>query len=122
MRARLLTCWCLVSGLCLSASGQYSLEWFKVAGGGGSSTNGPYALSGTIGQADASGTLNGGVKKNMGQSGTFECAAFYGFLFWGPGRTRCECGRVRGRLLARGRFRLAMWRWLCRIQAMTVRE
>ena len=32
----------------------YSIDWFKVAGGGGTSSNGTYALSGTIGQHDAS--------------------------------------------------------------------
>ena len=31
----------------------YSIDWHKVAGGGGTSTNGPYALTGTIGQPDA---------------------------------------------------------------------
>jgi hypothetical protein len=33
---------------------QYAVPWFKIAGGGGmQSTGGVYALSGTIGQADA---------------------------------------------------------------------
>jgi hypothetical protein len=39
---------------------QYAIDWYKVAGGGGTSTNGQYSLSGTIGQADASGALSGG--------------------------------------------------------------
>jgi hypothetical protein len=38
----------------------YSIDWHKVAGGGGTSTNGQYSLSGTIGQHDASGPLTGG--------------------------------------------------------------
>jgi hypothetical protein len=38
---------------------QYSINWYKVAGGGGTSTNSGYSLSGTIGQADA-GALSGG--------------------------------------------------------------
>ena len=38
----------------------YSVDWYKIAGGGGTSTNGPYAVSGTIGQPDASGALTGG--------------------------------------------------------------
>ena len=38
----------------------YSIDWFKIAGGGGTSTGGVYSLSGTIGQSDASGALNGG--------------------------------------------------------------
>jgi hypothetical protein len=37
----------------------YSIDWFKVAGGGGTSTNGQYAVSGTAGQPD-SGTMTGG--------------------------------------------------------------
>jgi hypothetical protein len=36
-----------------------SIDWSKIAGGGGVSTNGQYALSGTIGQPDA-GTMSGG--------------------------------------------------------------
>jgi hypothetical protein len=37
----------------------YSIDWFKVAGGGGTSTGGPYSLSGTAGQPDA-GAMTGG--------------------------------------------------------------
>ena len=50
--------------LCLTACAaiaQYSIDWFKVAGGGGTSTNGQYSLSGTIGQPDAGGPLTNGV-------------------------------------------------------------
>jgi hypothetical protein len=51
----------LHSSLCLSALGQsYSVDWHKVAGGGGTSTGGTYQVSGTIGQPDASGALTGG--------------------------------------------------------------
>ena len=51
----------LHSSLCLRASGQsYSIDWHKIAGGGGTSTGGVYALSGTIGQHDASTPLTGG--------------------------------------------------------------
>jgi hypothetical protein len=39
---------------------QYSIDWYKVAGGGGTSSGGNYSLSGTIGQPDASGALTGG--------------------------------------------------------------
>ena len=39
---------------------QYSVDWYKVAAGGGTSTNGQYAVSGTIGQPEASGALSGG--------------------------------------------------------------
>ena len=31
----------------------YSIDWFTIDGGGGTSTGGPYSLSGTIGQPDA---------------------------------------------------------------------
>lgn len=59
---------CLASALLLClvltapASAQsYSITKFVIAGGGGlNSTGGVYAVSGTIGQADASGPLSGG--------------------------------------------------------------
>ena len=38
----------------------YSIDWYKIAGGGGTSTGGTYQVSGTIGQPDASGTMTGG--------------------------------------------------------------
>jgi hypothetical protein len=38
----------------------YSVDWYKVAGGGGTSTGGVYSVSGTIGQPDASGAMSGG--------------------------------------------------------------
>ena len=38
----------------------YSIDWFKIAGGGGTSTGGTYQVSGIIGQPDASGALTGG--------------------------------------------------------------
>jgi hypothetical protein len=37
----------------------YSIDWYKVAGGGGTSTNGQYTLSGAIGQQDAGATMVG---------------------------------------------------------------
>ena len=39
---------------------QYSIDWYKIAGGGGTSTGATYTVSGTIGQPDASGAMNGG--------------------------------------------------------------
>ena len=39
---------------------QYSIDWYKVSGGGGTSTGGTYQVSGTIGQPDASGAMSGG--------------------------------------------------------------
>ena len=45
----------------LSARAQsYSVDWYKIAGGGGTSTGGLYSVSGTIGQPDASGEMTGG--------------------------------------------------------------
>ncbi len=44
----------------LAASAQnYSIDWYKIAGGGGTSTGGTYTVSGTIGQPDA-GIMSGG--------------------------------------------------------------
>jgi len=53
----------LLISLLLPAVGfaqQYSIDWYKVAGGGGTSTGGTYTVSGTIGQPDASGAMSGG--------------------------------------------------------------
>lgn len=38
----------------------YSVDWHKIAGGLGMSSNGQYTVSGTIGQHDASGSMTGG--------------------------------------------------------------
>jgi len=51
----------LLSTCCLPASAQQStIDWYKVAGGGGTSTGGVYAVNGTIGQADAGAPMSGG--------------------------------------------------------------
>ncbi len=51
----------LHSTFCFHALGQnYSVDWFKVAGGGGTSSSGNFSISGTIGQHDASAPLTGG--------------------------------------------------------------
>jgi hypothetical protein len=39
---------------------QYSINWSKVAGGGGTSAGGAYQVSGTIGQHDAGGPMTSG--------------------------------------------------------------
>jgi hypothetical protein len=61
MRAiKTLTLWV---GLLLPAIGfaqQYSIDWYKIAGGGGTSTGSVYSVSGTIGQPDAGGAMSGG--------------------------------------------------------------
>ncbi len=52
---------CLALLLCQRASAQsYSIDWYKIAGGGGTSTGGTYQVSGTIGQPDAGGPMTGG--------------------------------------------------------------
>lgn len=38
----------------------YSIDWYKIAGGGGTSTGSIYSVSGTIGQPDAGGPMTGG--------------------------------------------------------------
>jgi len=52
------------SALGLTASNlsaqSYTIDWYKIAGGGGTSTGGTYSVSGTIGQPDASGAMTGG--------------------------------------------------------------
>ncbi len=45
----------------LSALAQsYSIDWYKIAVGGGTSTSILYSVSGTLGQPDASGAMSGG--------------------------------------------------------------
>jgi hypothetical protein len=39
---------------------QYAIDWYKIAGGGGTSTGATYQVTGTIGQLDASGAMRGG--------------------------------------------------------------
>ncbi len=41
--------------LCLAQN--YSIDWYRIAGGGGSSTGAVYSISGTIGQAEAGGEM-----------------------------------------------------------------
>jgi hypothetical protein len=47
---------------------QYSIPWYKIAGGGGTSTNATFSLSGTIGQADASSQMSSG---NLSMTGGY---------------------------------------------------
>jgi len=45
----------------IAASAQtYNIDWYKISGGGGTSTGGVYSVSGTIGQPDAGGEMTGG--------------------------------------------------------------
>ena len=55
----------LVVGSVLHAQ-SYSIDWFKVAGGGGTSAGGAYQVSGTIGQHDASGPMTNGQYSLIG--------------------------------------------------------
>jgi hypothetical protein len=48
----------LIPGISFAQS--YSIDWYKVSDGGGTSSNGQYVVSGTIGQHDASGAMTGG--------------------------------------------------------------
>src|SRR5439155_24902248 len=65
----MLGCWWLVLSGCPRACAQtYSIDWHKVAGGGGTSTGSVYSVSGTIGQPDAGPTMSGG---NYGLDGGF---------------------------------------------------
>jgi hypothetical protein len=54
----------MIAGLLLSQPSlhaqSYSIDWYKIAGGGGTSTGGTYQVSGTLGQPDASGAMTGG--------------------------------------------------------------
>ena len=43
----------------LALAQQYSIDWYKVGSGGGTSTGGAYSLGGTIGQHDAGGPMAG---------------------------------------------------------------
>jgi hypothetical protein len=53
----------ILFGVLLATAGlaqQYSIGWYKIAGGGGASTNGQYSVTGTIGQPDAGPAMSGG--------------------------------------------------------------
>jgi hypothetical protein len=44
----------------IASAQSYSVDWFKIAGGGGTSSNSQYSVSGSIGQHDASSAMTGG--------------------------------------------------------------
>ncbi len=50
----------MLAAACFTAAAQYSVDWYKISGGGGTSSGGNYSVSGTIGQHDAAGELTGG--------------------------------------------------------------
>ena len=39
----------------------YSIDWYRIAGGGGTSTDGFYAVTGTLGQSEAGVTMDDGI-------------------------------------------------------------
>jgi len=55
----------LLFGLSI-ASAQYSIDWFTIDGGGGTSTSGVYSVSGTIGQPDVGGPMTNGQYSVVG--------------------------------------------------------
>ena len=56
-----ITIFLLMLGLVTTMHAQnYSIDWYKIAGGGGTSTGRTYQVSGTIGQSDACGAMSGG--------------------------------------------------------------
>ncbi len=44
----------------ISFAQPYTIDWYKVSGGGGTSTGATYQVNGTIGQPDAGGAMSGG--------------------------------------------------------------
>jgi len=52
---------CVTLFVALAARSQnYAIDWYTIAGGGGTSTGGVYSVSATIGQSDAGGPLMNG--------------------------------------------------------------
>jgi hypothetical protein len=68
MKRLIFPCCSLVLTIDAACAQSYSIDWYKVAGGGGTSSNGQYAISGTIGQHDAGGPFTGG---NFSHTGGF---------------------------------------------------
>ena len=75
---------CLLASVLVAAPGtpadSFSIPWWTVDSGGGASQGGPYALSGSIGQADA-GSAAGG---NYILTGGFWSGAFQDFSIYLP--------------------------------------
>src|SRR5262249_16270644 len=58
---RFLAIFAALLSVCAEVRAQnYSIDWYKVSGGGGSSTGGVFQVSGTIGQHDAGGPMTAG--------------------------------------------------------------
>jgi hypothetical protein len=51
----------IVTTVCVASHAQtYTIDWYKIAGGGGTSTGAVYNVTGTIGQPDASSAMGNG--------------------------------------------------------------
>jgi hypothetical protein len=62
----------LLCTVCSLHAQTYSIDWYKIAGGGGTSTGAAYQVGGTIGQHDAGETMAGGQYSLTG--------GFWGFM------------------------------------------
>ncbi|MEM1330376.1 MAG: GC-type dockerin domain-anchored protein [Planctomycetota bacterium] len=62
----------LVAG---AANAQFSIDWYTIDGGGGTSSGGGFVLSGTIGQPDAGAPMTGGTFELIGGFWAFETGA-----------------------------------------------
>ena len=72
----------ILATLAAGANAQdFSISWYTIDGGGGTSTGGDFSLSGTIGQHDAGGPMTGG---DFSVSGGFWVGA-------GTGTPGCPC-------------------------------
>lgn len=60
MKTKMLLCAAAMFLTTSSYAQPYSIDWFTIDGGGGTSAGGGYSLRGTIGQPDAGGPMNGG--------------------------------------------------------------
>jgi hypothetical protein len=58
MKKLLLLFWLLIPAIGFAQS--YTIDWYKVSGGGGTSTGATYQVTGTIGQPEAGGAMSGG--------------------------------------------------------------
>jgi len=56
-----LFCFLLFTFSCFASAQTYSVDYYKIAGGGGTSTGGVYQVSGTLGQPDVAASMSGGI-------------------------------------------------------------
>jgi hypothetical protein len=65
MKMKISILWMLLMLVDVPALSQYAIVWYTIDGGGGTSTGGPYTLTGTIGQPDAGWSI-GGIYELLG--------------------------------------------------------